>query len=69
LEVDGVTGVTARLPPEIGRPVDEPVAVEIDVSGDADPAAIDKVRRRAADAFENWREVSEGLMEGRYELF
>lgn len=68
MKVEGVIGVTARLLSEIGRPVDVPVAVDIEVSGQVDASGLEEVRRHAECSLRNWLEASDALMKGCYEL-
>lgn len=68
LALDGVEGVTVRLLSRIGRPVDRPVAAQVEVSGEPAPETLDEARCRLAAAVADWRGASQRLVEGRYEL-
>ena len=68
LALDGVESVTVRLLSRIGRPVDRPVAAQVEVAGEPDPVTLHEVRRRLAAAVADWRGASQRLVEGRYEL-
>lgn len=68
LALDGVDGVTVRLLSRIGRPVDRPVAAQVEVAGEPDPETLREARRRLAAAVADWRGASQRLVEGRYEL-
>jgi S-adenosylmethionine synthetase len=68
LALHGVEGVTVRLLSRIGRPVDRPVAAQVEVAGEPDPETLDEARHRLAAAVADWRGASQRLIEGRYEL-
>ena len=68
LALDGVEGVTVRLLSRIGRPVDRPVAAQVEVAGVPDPETLHEARRRLVAAVADWRGASQRLVEGRYEL-
>lgn len=68
LLMEPVTSASVRLLSQIGRPIDNPVAVELELSGEID----DEVRRLATDivhaALLDWRTASRSLIAGRYPL-
>jgi len=68
--LEGVEGATVRMLSRIGRRVDRPVAVEVEVAGDVDlsGSASDAVRARVAGAVAGWRDATRRLVAGGYEL-
>jgi S-adenosylmethionine synthetase len=69
-EIDGVQGATVRMLSRIGRPVDQPVAVEVEAAGDVDleGQAGDAIRARVATAVQGWSGAARRLVDGCYEL-
>lgn len=78
LTLPGIGGATVRLLSRIGTPVDDPVAVEVEVrpaaaadgsvGADARLADEDAIRAVVRAALADWRGASGRLIDGRYEL-
>jgi S-adenosylmethionine synthetase len=61
-----VAETTIRLLSSIGRPVTDPEAVHVEITGDADEAQIASVVK---ECFADWRGVRDRLIAGEYELY
>jgi len=61
-----VAETTIRLLSSIGRPVTDPAAVHVEITGDADEAQIAGIVK---ECFADWRGVRDRLIAGEYELY
>lgn len=65
----GVAGTTVRLLSRIGHPVDQPVAVDVDVqAASSSPVDVDAVRAAVHGAIADWQGASNRLIDGHYPL-